>query len=84
MPPNMGTSIEAKSRFLHEARAVAVLNHPNVATIFEIEEGGGEPFIVMEYVLRDLRAITRRKRFGSCITKGGPDTLSAGKPSSRS
>jgi serine/threonine protein kinase len=37
-------------RFQQEARAVAALNHPNVAQIYDIDECDGMRFIVMEYV----------------------------------
>ena len=38
------------ARFRTEARAVAALNHPNVITIYSVEEADGTPFLTMEYV----------------------------------
>jgi eukaryotic-like serine/threonine-protein kinase len=37
-------------RFLQEARAAAILNHPNICTIHDIQEFDEHQFIVMEYV----------------------------------
>ncbi|NOT59935.1 MAG: protein kinase [Acidobacteria bacterium] len=53
----------ARLRFLREAQAASAINHPNVATIYEIDEieraGGRFSFIAMEYVpgetLKSLR-----------------------------
>ena len=47
-----------RSRFYREARAAASLSHPNIATVFEIDEAVPEsakdddlrPFIAMEYI----------------------------------
>ncbi|MQA08553.1 MAG: protein kinase [Pseudonocardiaceae bacterium] len=51
---------EVRERALREARAIAVLSHPNVITVHDIAREQGEPFVVMELLpSRSLAAILR-------------------------
>jgi serine/threonine protein kinase len=40
----------AKARFLREVKAAAVLQHPNVCPIIEVDEFDGTPFMTMAYI----------------------------------
>jgi len=50
LPKHLLCDEEAKTRFVHEAKTASVLNHPNITTIYEIDEAEDECFISMEYV----------------------------------
>jgi predicted Ser/Thr protein kinase len=41
---------ESRQRFAQEARAMALLQHPNIVQIYEIGQQGKQPFFAMEYV----------------------------------
>jgi serine/threonine protein kinase len=44
----MARDPEFLGRFQREARAVAALNHPNIVTMFSVEEADGVHFLTME------------------------------------
>ena len=50
LPPETAADPERLSRFRREARAAAALNHPNVVTIYSVEESDGVHFLTMELV----------------------------------
>ena len=50
LPHHISANKEEKQRFEIEAQAAAQLNHPNIATIYAIEESGEEVFIAMEFI----------------------------------
>ena len=50
LPAGSAEDQKAKRRLLQEARAASALNHPNIVTIYSIEETEGFDFIAMEYV----------------------------------
>ncbi len=69
LPPHLSASEQDKTRFIQEAKAAAALNHPNICTIYGIEEhegtasadasAGKQTFIEMEFVegktLREMK-----------------------------
>ena len=50
LPDHVSVGSVELERFVQEAKAAAALNHPNICTIFGIEEADAKHFIVMEFV----------------------------------
>ena len=48
LPPELARDTSALDRFLLEARAASALNHPNICTIYAVENDGDQSFIAME------------------------------------
>ena len=63
LPPGIGDEPAFAERFTREAKALAKLNHPNIVTLYEFGDAGGQFYFLMEFVdgvnLRQLLAGNR-------------------------
>ncbi len=65
LPPALTRDDTAKRRFLQEAKAASALDHPNICTIFEINEtDDGQLYLVMAYY--EGETLKQRIERGAC------------------
>ena len=50
LPPGLIADPGRRSRFVREAKAASALNHPNIITIYDIDQADGVDFIAMEFL----------------------------------
>ncbi|MHC4433292.1 MAG: protein kinase domain-containing protein [Planctomycetota bacterium] len=72
LPPEVKDNPKALSRFTREAKVLASLNHPNIATIYEeLEEAEGVDYLVLEYVPGQTlaeRIVKKPLKLGEALT----------------
>ena len=50
LSPTISASEEQRARFEREARAISAMNHPSIATLFDVGRRGADQYLVFEYL----------------------------------
>ena len=78
LPAGLISSKDDIARFEQEARAISALNHPNIATIYDVDEADGQKYLVLEYIpsgtlksrLKELRTTGKELRLSEVVEFG--------------
>ena len=62
LPEDLASNPDRLERFRREARALAAIDHPNIVTVYSVEEDTGVHFWTMALVTAKLEVNTNRQR----------------------
>jgi serine/threonine protein kinase/Flp pilus assembly protein TadD len=71
LPQRLAADPEARARLMNEAKMASRLNHPNIATIYELNLAQEGPFIAMELIIgQTVKALLATSSFPSHLLPG--------------